>query len=338
MLFGSAGGGQSRVVLRLIPPGDLNPIEVDRVLTPSPTDSRPVGEGARYLGYGVMEAYGSGKKNTKDGQLTRACLRPPFDFTVQMRARVECEPQLKDLTDALIAVGTLGGMGARSRKGYGSLVLQSLRVNDEEAWRAPGSTSELSQAIAALRPGRDRTARPEYTALSSETRHVLALSGTRNPVELLDLVGRELVWYRSWGRNGMVFRNQRSERNFKSDHDLMKTPASRRQTHPRRIAFGLPHNYGRRREDKVGPGADLDRRASPLFIHVHQCRDIPVAVLSFLPARFLPAARPEVSVGGARVPQAPETELYGPIHEFLDRLLDAGKRKEPFTEVIEVPR
>ena len=153
MLFGSAGGGQSRVVLRLIPPGDLNPIEVDRVLTPSPTDSRPVGEGARYLGYGVMEAYGSGKKNTKDGQLTRACLRPPFDFTVQMRARVECEPQLKDLTDALIAVGTLGGMGARSRKGYGSLVLQSLRVNDEEAWRAPGSTSELSQAIAALRPG-----------------------------------------------------------------------------------------------------------------------------------------------------------------------------------------
>ena len=41
-------------------------------------------------------------------------------------------------------------------------------------------------------------------------------------------------------------------------------------------------------------------------------------------------------VGGKKVPQAPEEKLYRPIHEFLDRLLSPGKRKEPFTYVEEV--
>ncbi len=116
----------------------------------------------------------------------------------------------------------------------------------------------------------------------------------------------------------------------------MKMDRRSRKTHPRRIAFGLPHNYGKENPQKVEPDqAGIDRRASPLFIHIGSCGDRPVAVLSFMPARFLPQAL--ISVGGRHVPMLPEKRLYSPIHEFLDRLLDRHKRKEPFNEALGVP-
>ena len=238
----------------------------------------------------------------------------------------------------MIALGTLGGLGARSRRGYGSVALESLRVNGQERWPTPTTASELRDRIASLHHGhhRDDAQLPEFTALSKEARHVLVASGAQDPIELLDLVGRELVRFRSWGHKGTVLGRQ-SERNFQPDHDLMKTNWRQRKTHPERIAFGLPHNYGKYNDQKVGPWEkDLDRRASPLFIHLHQCSRVPVAVLSFVPARFLPNGRSTLSVGGSRVAQRPEAELYKPVHAFLDRLSDT--KRESFAEVMEVPR
>jgi hypothetical protein len=96
---------------------------------------------------------------------------------------------------------------------------------------------------------------------------------------------------------------------------------------------------------QVGPAQkELDRRASPLLIHIHQCGSRPVAVVFFLPARFLPlsstGAPAQISVGGPSIPQKPEQELYQPIRTFLDRLLDRTphprQRKEPFTTAVEV--
>ncbi len=317
-LFGSAKGGQSCVSMRLVPGSGLKRISVNQI----------VGEGARYLGYGVMEA--------KAGQLTRGCLNAPFDFTVQMRCRDKT--QLEPLKEATIALGTLGGMGSRSRKGYGSLVLQSLKQDGESQWSAPHSMDNLRDRIATLQRTHDSATFPEFTALSGEMRTVVLSSNSKEHVELLDLVGREVVRFRSWGRNGRILGNrENSEKRFKEDHDLMKGVMKGEQpkTHPCRIAFGLPHNYGQ--NQRVGPfDKHLDRRASPLFIHIHECGGKPVAVLSFLPARFLPKGRDAVSVGRTKIPQAPEQELYRPIHQFLDRLLDPGQRKEPFTNSVEV--
>ena len=339
-LFGSASGGQSRLSMRLVSASDPLPVGTEELLTLPPTNARVVGEGARYLGYGVMEAFDSRRKCKKAGQLTRACLRAPFDFTVQMRGRglSECDNSL--LNDALTALGTLGGMGAKSRKGYGSLALLSLRVNEREESRASCSEDDLCAAIRALRRDCSGTAMPKFTALSEETRHVMLSSDKAEPLELLDLVGRELIRYRSWGRNGKVFGGGiDSERNFEDDHDLMRRDAAEREAHPRRIVFGLPHNYGKPRSKQITPAAkDIDRRASPLFIHIHECSGLPIAILSFLPARFLPEGKSRISVGGNGVCQMPEKELYRPIHEFLDRLLDSRKRKEPFTKVVEVER
>ena len=165
---------------------------------------------------------------------------------------------------------------------------------------------------------------------------MLLTSDKQDPVEILDLVGREMVRYRSWGHNGKVL-GAASEKNFEDDHDLMKKPKDQRKTHPRRIAFGLPHNYGKPKDQQVGPhDKNLDRRASPLFIHIQECGSTPVAILSFLPARFLPKGKSDISVGGTIMQQKPDGDLYEPIEAFLDRLLDPNSRKEPFTGAVEV--
>lgn len=338
-LFGSTNTGQSLILMRLVlESGTPKPVCVGEILKTPGTD-QVVGEGARYLGYGVMEAFPSYRKGTKAGQLTRGCLLSPFEFTVKMRGRNLNVPELGLLKDALIALGTLGGMGAKSRKGYGSLVLRSLRIDGKEQWRKPQSVKELSDAIAFLGSSDKATSLPEFTALSGQARHVLVSSRKRAPVQLLDLVGRELVRFRSWGHKGKILGNIPSEQQFSDDHDLMKMPWRQQDSHPRRIAFGLPHNYGRGNRKQVGPFEEsLDRRASPLFIHIHECGGNPVAVLSFLPARFLPKGRSDISVGGKKIPQTLEHALYRTIHDFLDRLLDADKRKEPFTRVVEARR
>ena len=186
-LFGSADGGQSRVSMHLALSSVQSIVCKDEVLTVSQTDTRVVEEGARYLGYGVMEAFGSQRKNTKKGQLTRACLRAPFDFTVLMRGRELNGMELTSLKDALIALGTLGGMGAKSRKGYGSLAIRSLCINREEQRSGPQSMSKLHGAIKAFRSNGDTGALPEFTALSAKARHILLSSHKKEPLELLDL-------------------------------------------------------------------------------------------------------------------------------------------------------
>src|SRR5690606_36629739 len=118
----------------------------------------------------------------------------------------------------------LGGMGSKSRKGYGSLALRSLRMDGEERWSPPRDIEEIKASIGGLyreaKPGKHL---PPYTAPSEQTRHVLVTSPEANEaLRLLDLVGREMIRYRSWGRGGEIFNRQRSEKNFKEDHDLIK--------------------------------------------------------------------------------------------------------------------
>ena len=132
LLFGSAGGGQSRLAMRLAMPDDPAKVAVGDTLKVAKGNGI-VGEGARYLGYGVMEAFASRSRGTVAGQLTRACLAAPFQFDVRMRMRERglSDEQQQSVCDALIALGTLGSMGSRSRKGYGSLSLMSLVMDGE---------------------------------------------------------------------------------------------------------------------------------------------------------------------------------------------------------------
>ncbi len=348
LLFGSASAGQGCVALRL---GSSTPL---KCLSPKKELEKEgggvVGPGARYLGYGLMAAFANHKTGTKAGELSRSALLTPLEFMVQLRLSHATAEQQHSLLQALIALGTHGGMGSRSRRGYGSLALQSLTIDHQSVWTAPTSPDELAEIIKGLLEQKaDQQPPPDfpaYTALSSRSRVVLLTAENDNaPLELLDLVGREMVRFRSWGKGGKILNSIDTERNFTADHDLMAAVANggKASRHPERIAFGLPHNYGKGKLKEVSPAGSLDRRASPLFIHIHQCGSRPVAVVSFLPSRFLPAkglSPAKISVGGHNVDQKPETELYLPIDTFLDRLLnripEPRHRKEPFTSALEV--
>src|SRR5579885_2907482 len=82
---GGPGVGRSRVALQVAidEPSRLRVAKKGQVL--EATDGRVIGDGARYLGYGLMEAFASRQKNTRSGELLRACYLAPFGFRVRLR-------------------------------------------------------------------------------------------------------------------------------------------------------------------------------------------------------------------------------------------------------------
>lgn len=350
-LFGSTDTGQAGLLMRL---HSDNALIIDKGEVLKDGD-RTVGDGARYLGYGVVEAFASRTKGTRPGQLTRPCLAAPFTFTLQLGFRASISKEKRDsVTQALKFLGLVGALGSKARKGYGSLVLAALST-DGETWRPQQALQELQEALAGFKATRSD---PPYTALSRQSRFVLVESSANDtPLGLLNRIGRELVLYRSWGNNGKVLNGQPAEQNFVDDHNLMKAiasggsvPSSVHTDHPERVAFGLPHNYFfSSTRDKADVKAilgreSIERRASSLFIHIHELGERPAAVLSFLPSQFLPSAAKIRMVGKSQrdVQVAQPEALWQPIHEFLDRIKNVGgqphlRRKEQFGNVVEAP-
>jgi len=283
--------------------------------------------GLAYLGYGVVD------KNT------RPYVKPGADIV--LRLLLKKGENAKTLAQGLKALGLFGGAGARARKGFGSLTLTSLSVNGEEKWAPPASVPELAQAIkgflAGIGLGQNRETMPPYTAFSAGSA-VRILKCGRDALSLLDEIGKELLAYRSYGSCRKSDRSGRhvlpwgavAEQNFAGDHDLIQgylrgKPITQ---HPKRAAFGLPHNYyfmsTREGASVEAETEDGKRRASPLFIHIHSLKEGEyAAVAALLPAEFLPrGARIKISVarGNRQEPAllncSPD---YGIIKSFFDR-------------------
>lgn len=341
-LFGSTDEGQAAVLMKLSSPAPPKISEKGQVLKDG---DRVVGEGARYLGYGVMEAFASRNKGTQAGQLTRPCLLSPFEFTLELRfGRRSTEQQLISLAKALELMGLAGSLGSKSRKGYGSLTLTKLSYSNEP-WSPP---SDVHEMVESLKKFSKDSPHPPFTALSRDSRFIVVEGEEgESTLSLLNRIGREMVFYRSWGRNGKVLGSP-SEKNFKDDHDLMikddhdlMSSLKTNIKYPRRVVFGLPHNYGKQRCLQVAP-AHHDRRASPLFIHIHQAKnaDAPLAVLSFLPSAFLPQNEPLKLLNTTALPRY-DKSFWKPIDDFLERMKGTNqqrplKRRERFSQVVEV--
>lgn len=330
-LFGSSDGevGQSKVLLSARVLGDPELLSKGAVLKDG---NGMVGEGARYLGYGLMGAFGRDA-----GVLTRPCLLAPFEFELDALFHPSLSSQAKtQVVAALKIMGLLGGLGSRSRRGYGSISLLSLTQNGNEIWRAPEDVAGLQKELAGFLTGA-RGGLPSYTALSARTRIVLIDGSTSDSaLKLLSRLGRDFVFYRSWGHSQggkPQVLGKPSEKNFQEDHDMSKGTRAIQQP-PRRAAFGLPHNYGQGANTHV-KGAKSERRASPLLFHIHQIGAKPVGVLAFLPAVFLPNGE-QVQAFGRSVPQRPDPAIWEPVANFLDRIKDPNQGKESFSKVVEV--
>ena len=139
---------------------------------------KTVGHGIRYLGYGVMES----------GKYQRGFLHSGFNFDVRLRVRGP-KDVTAFVTDGLTAFGVFGGMGARSRKGFGSVSLQSLIVDGEEKWPAPKSLAEFRDRIKGIMERGRRAGLPQYTAFSDQSRCVLLEGNHHDSLKLLDDIG-----------------------------------------------------------------------------------------------------------------------------------------------------
>lgn len=266
--------------------------------------------GARYLGYGLMEAFDG--ENTTAGKLQRPCISHNQHLLVTFIAKDEIP---EDFIDAVKLVGLVGGMGSRSRKGFGSLSLCSLTLDGSNRWTKPASLDAYRENLGSLLGDKDKiTTEPPFSAFSQLTR-IDYLSQGNDPNKLLDDFGRQMQRYRSWGKNNKV-NQEASEQNFKEDHDWFKRLGNYRNQdfHPKRIIFGLPHNYGKYEKDNV-TGDDHDRRASPLFVHVYECAPNDYRLISIiLRAEFLPKGE-LIKAGEHQVTQHIEWEK---LDDFLD--------------------
>jgi len=265
-----------------------------------------------------MEAFASKPNNRRAVELTRPMI-PSGEFTVELRiSRRLGEQQVEQVKRALILLGTVGGLGSKSRKGFGSLSLVSLK-QDQLALELSDSVEDRLRLCQIKR----MSGLSSWTAWNRQSRIVTLESDAINANDLLNSVGREIVFFRSWGREGKVLDEDR-EGNFKDDHDLSKDKSVSIKF-PARSVFGLPHIYGK---GKSTDPAKHERRASPLFIHVHQVRESsePKCILVFLPSQFLPEGE-RLNVFRNDVPISTCDELWYPIHAFLDRLICDGRKK-----------
>lgn len=337
-LFGSTDMGQARVLLSI---GEI-------------TGERPLKPYSKFeLGLAYLAGQGL-TKYTKEAQayLTqRPAIEPGLRFTVTClfrptkNALEEDEKNLKIVRRALSTVGLLGGMGSRSRRGFGSLTLEKLERKEGDTVKETWPHEDLDKQLQSLFPSKTiPSAKLEYTAFSSETQIlVLPSQEKESALELLNRVGKAFVHYRSYGRNGNIAPGIKAKQWFRDDHDLMLDIAQSNGRKPQnpyapeRAAFGLPHNYyfsslpKKQGTLEVHGAKGYDRRASPLFFHLHHpANEAPKAIVAFLPAEFLPTENLEVKQEGRTIasPKIEEPpELWQPIRDFMYELAQGHRSR-----------
>lgn len=274
------------------------------------------------------------------GKLLRKPLQQGSRFTLALTAKpgghTVTDKQWKSLEEALLCWGLLGGLGARARKGLGSVSLQSLEGGVYQAPQNRGDYEALLLKLLGPLQGQDGKL-PPFTSFSSLSRVDIALE-SKSTDKVLETLGHEMQMYRSYGRNREVNR-QPAEQNFADDHDLIlhAINTDTLKQAPRRTVFGLPHNYF---FSSVKKGYEIsaalgDRRASPLLLHVHQLPEGEVlGVASVMPAVFLPPDNARLKAGSRRKSEYRLTSDdidWTVLHGYLDRFTQRQSLISPLT-------
>lgn len=283
---------------------------------------------------GIQYLLGQGLYHFRDGYLRPALKAGEKLEIVLIASPTTTKEEQQQLVQALMALGVLGGLGSRARKGFGSLAIESLQ-DGNTAIPIPTDVVTLKRLITTWGV---TSGLPPFTAFSNKTRLDISLQGT-DPMVVLDKAGQEQQLYRSYGRNGKVG-NKNAEQNFKPDHDLVAQVIRERcvpNTTPQRSVFGLPHNYffsslvaPNNKVDFAPSMQDRSRRASPLMIHVHQFPNQQVALIQTLfPATFLPEGDTlEFKMGNRPSDKVNvrfnENQMidWQVIHKYMDRFAD----------------
>jgi len=176
------------------------------------------------------------------------CFLPACDWKLSLTA-VHCgDAEMESLLDALKLFGLVGGLGSRARKGWGSTTLVAL---DGALWQCPANADAWRAAMQSL-VGKQSPSSAPFTAVTTNS------LWNAGPIHAKTAAAQKWL--------GERYR------------ESVKTTAPKAA----RAQFGLP------REFKNGSPPRRERRASPLFLHIHSCGDgnvLPCAL--WLPANFL---------------------------------------------------
>ncbi len=159
----------------------------------------------------------------------------------------------QSLFRAISVFGVLGGIGARTRRGFGSVRIVGGTVGVDKRLEAPSTIEELEDFLDELMPqAQERRIAgelPPYTAFSQSSSFRLV------PHQSLDDALRK-VEHRLKTFRGEIRKREKDQ--LMGDGTLTA-----------RAAFGLPMVFREERQSiKVLKGDKLARRASPVFIHI----------------------------------------------------------------------
>lgn len=160
-LFGSSDVGQSRISLSC------------KWNTAAPDDSELVRDwppnkpptGSAYLGFGITE---SGRRDRNDLKPHRVGLPSEREFQVRCRLRHGVSSvDVESLRRALQILGFVGGLGSRSRRGFGSMAITDLDGRSMSFTAVNDYQEAISEIV---KPTISATEFPPYTAFSRNVR------------------------------------------------------------------------------------------------------------------------------------------------------------------------
>jgi CRISPR-associated protein Cmr1 len=285
-------------------------------------------------GRGYLAGLGLGRIHGGTYSTERGFFRPGGRFVVRCvvsGSEDRVKVASRELSEAILAFATCGGLGARSRRGFGSIALESLACSSGGTLDEGQSLEGRAKRLASAHAG-DPT--PGHTAFSRDTRLILIRSKGSNVEELHESIGSRFQELR---KQGSVL-SKLDSRDILDwlDGNPLAAP-------PRRAVFGLPHNYhfpGRGELHIEPQSAKYGRRASPLMIHLEDEGSGDAvgssALISFFPATFLPAGeRIKLEMGSRSALVSPRVaaDLWKPVHDWLDQLLKSGNQDTSIQQV-----
>ncbi len=235
--------------------------------------------------------------------------------------------QLAELRRALLLLHLFGGIGSRSRRGWGSVAVSLEKNPIEPAPRDPEALktwfeARLAEALGGELAAWKGMAEPEFSAFSPWSR-VLLTGVSYNHLDVLDEFCRQLKAVRAVMDGSPIAKTDAGIEKRDADR-----PAGAIRDVPRRLAFGLPYHpqhrgrwdieyLGRSPASPGDAGETVTRRASPLLLKVFPVDPTGfVGVALFLRSRFFGDPKMKVGAKGR-----PLTQPF-PGYQAIDTMLD----------------
>ena len=261
-LFGAAvdekGGGQGKFLLQVVE----QPRKIEKIwpLSLSKAQKTSGERGSSYFGFGLWE--------DKSNPLHREAFSEGQEFSISLCFKPNTPvDDIEAIKETLKVFGLFGGLGSRSRRGFGSVVLSKL-VDGDKSERFDYSLLDYQNEVSQLIDKYSNTKKIPFSAFGDLARFEIVAKG-----------GNAREVHNKAGCAYKEFRKDLEKRN--------------------RVPFGLPLM-------KVD---EKNRRASPLFFHVHALKDGEFVVGAlFLPAWFH---------YDSKYIRQDLKQFYQPIHQFF---------------------